>query len=235
MLEKQLKRREKEAGIGFLIMMGIYLLAIGIVLVVKVHLGSISEGFVAGTLSAAVIAACLWVFADSFYFCREFNIAVSMGQTRKQFVWCYELVSFLEILGMVVLVRGLWAVEEGIYHWLVPEAKIVFGAEEIFWRKGIWIWVLGVIAGQMLLQALLLRYGLKIYWVIGFGGILLAGIPRMISENSGIARKGREIVEWIAGAAAEFGENVWILIGVVVSLGAVGIAWMFLRRQQVVM
>ena len=59
MLEKQLKRREKEAGIGFLIMMGIYLLAIGIVLVVKVHLGSISEVFVAGTLSAAVIAACL--------------------------------------------------------------------------------------------------------------------------------------------------------------------------------
>lgn len=238
MIKKQLKRRKKEALWELLVIVGIYLFVMVIVLGIGIYHKNrqkFFEVFVAGTMFAMFAGMSVWLFVDSFYFLREFNIAVSMGQVRKKFVWCYELVSVLEILMMAVLLRGLAAIEEGIYHWLLPEAEVFLNVNKIFrWNKMIVI-VLGIVAIQMLIQAMLLRYGMKVYWVIWFLGMLVTYTPRLVSEDSMLAKKGKEFVDWVVQIAKMFGGNFWIIVSLVGSGVLVGIAWCFLRKQQVTM
>lgn len=235
MIQKQLKRREKEIMIGFLILIGVYFFVMGVVLVAGIYGNRIYEVFMVGTLFAMGAGFSLQVFVSSFCFLREFNMAISMGQTRKRFVWCYELISVLEFLAITVLGRVFWAFEEQVYHWVIPKAHILFRAEVIFGWKQIIMIVLGAVAVQMLLQALVLRYGIKVYWGVWFIWMLVAYVPRMLHRDSIIARKGIAFMEWVVRMSVEFGENFWILAGLGVYGGLIGIAWMFLRRQQVTM
>lgn len=238
MIKKQIKRRKKEARLELLVISGIYLFTIAVVLGIGIYHRNrqeVVEVFPAGSVFGILVGMSFWFFAGSFYFMREFNMAVSMGQTRKKFVWCYELVSVLEILAMLVLLKGFAAVEKGIYHWLLPEAKSFLEVNRIISWNRVAVIVLGVVAVQMLIQALLLRYGMKVYWVLWFIWMLAAYTPNFVSEESVIAKKGTEFVNWVIRAAELFGGNFWIIVCLLASGGFAGIAWYFLRRQQVTM
>lgn len=238
MLVKQLKRRRQEALIGFFIMIGTYLLMVVGVLMIENYnkeMQKLQQVFVIGTLATMVVCFFLQLFVDSFWFLGEFNMAISMGQTRKSFVWCYELVSVLELFGMIGILRGLAAVEEGVYHWLLPGAKIIIAADVIFqWRILVGI-VLGMIALQMLIQAMLLRYGMKVLWVMWIVWMLVAYTPHFLSRNSGFAGMVNQIMGWGFWMIGRFGGNFWIGVGAGIAGVIVGIAWKFLRRQQVTM
>lgn len=239
MLKKQIKRREKEVLIGCSIMIGIYLFVLLIVLGVGIYQKQTTYTTIvaSGSLFALIIGIFLKFFIESFYFLREFNIAISMGQTRKQFVWYYELVSLLEMFLMVGFVRGLWAIEEGIYYFVIPRVKFLVQTDMIFnWKRNILI-IFGMVAIQMLMQALLLRYGMKIYWGIWIIWMLLCYTPSILSTHSDsvIAGKFIAFIKWFIHIATEFGESFWIGIGMIASGILVGIAWLFLRKQQVTM
>ena len=238
MIKKQLKRREKEALFKILILTGVYLfveiLMLGIGIYNREKQTVFQEGLIpAGSLFAAIAELFLYFFGESFYFLREFNLAVSMGQTRKNFVWCYEVVSILEVVVLVGLLRGFVAIEEWLYHWLLPEAVFLVNGTMIFR----WKIILGVLllaaAVQMLIQALLLRYGIKIYIGIWFLWMLFAYTPRMIERDSLLAKKGMALVKWAGQVSAQFGGSIWIGIGLAAICILGGTAWGFLRKQQV--
>ena len=235
MLKKQLKRREKELIIGLFILIGVYFLVMGVVLTMGIYGNGLQEVFMAGTLFSMVLGLLLSSFIGPFSFLQEFNMAISMGQTRKRFVWHYELVSVLEFLAMAVLGKGFLVLEEQIYRWVMPEVRFLFRLDWIFEWKHVVIIILGVVAVHMLMQALVLRYGMKVYWGIWFVWMLLAYTPNLLSKDSAIVQKGMAFVGWVIQIAAEFGRNFWTLIGLGVFGGLVGIAWIFLRKQQVMM
>ena len=67
--------------------------------------------------------------------------------------------------------------------------------------------------------------------------MLLCYTPSILSTHSDsvIAGKFIAFIKWFIHIAIEFGESFWIGIGMIASSILVGIAWLFLRKQQVTM
>lgn len=237
MIKKQLKRRQKEALLKFLILLGVYVFVVILMLGIEIYNREKQMVFQkqiipAGSLFAGITGLFLYFLGESFYFFREFNLAVSMGQTRKKFVWCYEIVSILEVVVWIILLRGFVAIEEELYHWLLPEAVFLVKGTTIFQWKIIFAVLPLVASVQMLVQALVLRYGIKIYIGIWLLGMLLAYTPQMM-KSSLLVQKGIALAKWAEQISKQFGEIIWIgmIFAAVCILG--GIAWGFLRKQQV--
>lgn len=238
MLQKQLKRRKKEALLFFLIIIAGYVIGVfSMLLISRKSAGEAAEKEVVliGTVLAMTIGVCLQFFVDIFTFLQEFNIAISMGQTRKSFVWCYEFVSLLELLAVTIILRGFAEIEQLIYCIAVPDIKFLVKADVLVQLKIIVPIILGITAVQMLIQALLLRFGMKAFWGIWIVWMTLAFSPSVLSQNKALAEKMVNMAAVLFGVAVHLGEVFWIMAGVILAGIMAGTAWGFLRRQQVTM
>lgn len=232
MIQKQLRRRKKEALFLLLIIIVAYLVGILMMIIISKKSAE-KEVFLVGTVLAMIIGAGLQFFSNILTFLQEFNIAISMGQTRKSFVWCYELVSFLELFAITVILRGLAEIEQLIYNIVMPDGKFLIRADVLVQLKIIVPIILGMTAVQMLLQALLLRFGMKAFWVIWIGWMLLCFSPSALRQNEVLSEKAANLAAALFTVVSHLGAVYWIMAGVILAGIMVGTAWGFLRRQQV--
>lgn len=234
MIQKQIKRRKKEALVFLLIMLGVYAVSLTAALIIGKK-SEEKEMFMIATLIAAAVGVGIPLFGDMFTFLLEFNIAVSMGQTRKSFVWCYELVSVLEFLAVIVISRALAEAEQMVYRMAMPDVEFIVKTDVIFQIKIIIPVILGLTAVQMFIQAMLLRFGLKAFWTMWLVWMALSLSPSALSRNQALSNKIYNTAKPLLITAAGFTAAFWILAGVIAAGILMGAAWGFLRKQQVTM
>ena len=111
----------------------------------------------------------------------RFSLAVSMGQTRKAFLLWNSALKVGESIGAMLLIYLLSQVESGLYQYLFPgEENVLQFVGEMFLGK----WTVWILAGSavgfalvdLLLMSLMLRFGMKVLYVIIFSACFLPGL-----------------------------------------------------------
>jgi len=167
--------------------------------------------------------------AGSWAFRREFSIGVSMGITRRKIVWCLETVNLLGILLLsleayfICILGKLLAGASSAKLWLNASSGLILMA-------GMAVVAAGV---EMLLQSVILKFGMKAYYVFIFG---LSGcfiIYGKIMAYPKAERAMNKVLNVFAEAGRSISIAFWAgLLAVIVGILA-AISWGILRKQQV--
>lgn len=228
----QLKRRKTELLQFGSVMAVSYLFGIMLVLGLCFFAGEKTSAAL-GTSIALGMAVVLQGFGSVFGFTQEFNMAVSMGQSRRRFVWCYEAVSLLELTAMTAVLYLMCILEKGIYHFIMPEIAQKTDVAVVFQLKYIFPVILGMVTLEMLWQAILLKFGVKGLWAIWAMWMLACLAPGYLVHNEKLKNSIQScitsLMEMLRGKEILF----WSSAGIVVAAAVVGIAWSMLRKQRV--
>ena len=235
-INKQFQLRKKELLQIMLICLGIYVAVLGITIGVNLHL---TDKVLAPFATIfTLLAFCILQFCnDLVRFVTDFNVAVSMGQTRKSFVWSYELISLiyviLMILGIFLLNKAEGAIGYAIFGSAASGMDVTDSISELELVSAAVIFV----AFDMLLQTLILHFGTKALWIFWAVMMILLYLPGMISRNQVISEKCQLLVEGIHKMIrVNSGFWSWFFgAGIVYAVILVLISWFVLRKQRVTM
>lgn len=233
---KQIKRRTTETLQYLAIMAGGFLVGVAIVSAVALYFGDGKEEgiFQLGVILALVITVFLQGFGTIFSFLGEFNLAISMGQTRKSFVWAYEAVSVIQIVVMAAVAFLMGFVENGIYRVILPKAYMeVDIVANVFRLRYLIPGIFAIAVIEMFLQALLLRYGRRAFWGVWVAWMLLWMLPGYLSKNRRLAAGVLEMTDRFAKMGSAAGTAVLMGAGVVFGAVLIGVSWNMLRKQRV--
>lgn len=228
----QLKRR-KEEFLQYVAIIGAAWL-IGMVIVLLVcKLGGENSYITLGSLFGVMVMTLLFVFGEVFSFLQEFNLAISMGQIRRNFVWMYQLVSAVEIAILVFMLFLMHKLELLVYGLAMQEISPEFQLDVLFQLKYVIPAIIGTVAVEMLLQALFLRFGMKAFWGIWFAWMLVCIAPtRLLHNEKALAYAGKFFAP-VIGLASNGGLVFWMVSGLLIIAVMMGIAWNMLRKQRV--
>ena len=161
----QCKVRKAELLQFFGIVAGGYLVGLIIVFIV---MNATKENYYAtvGTMLAVIVFAFMHLFGISFSFMGDFNMAISLGATRKSFVAGYVLFNLLEIAVLEVEIVVFGVVEKLLLENAFPQAVMEIDLTNFF----TWNYLSGVLvvftAVEMFFGAVILRYGAKAFWAL---------------------------------------------------------------------
>lgn len=119
----------------------------------------------AGTMLAFIAFAFMHLFGITFSFMGDFNMAISLGATRKSFVAGYVLFNLLEIAVLELEIVVFGVVEKFLLENAFPQAVMEIDLTNFF----TWNYLSGVLvvftAVEMFFGAVILRYGMKVLWI----------------------------------------------------------------------
>lgn len=189
-----------------------------------------------GSLFALLIGAIALVFGGIYGTQSDFNMAISMGKTRKHYAFAKYFALVIETLMLMLIAMLVGWVESfwytAVYPGAVNELHISAWLEYPLVLVGV---AFGIPAITMLFGTLLMIFGQKFFWVIWalwmFGCM---GFPRIIhamteKPESGIARFGKAVADLVTGLPA--GVMPAIVLTVIAVIVAADFA--LLRRQRV--
>lgn len=193
-----------------------------------------STYFAMGTVMGAMMALIFSVVQSLSGMQIYFNVEISMGMTRKQFLVSYLMTCFCaNILNMVLLV-GLNALENTllrtIYAGLTEEINFLPYLIRWAFPAAVLLAVYGGFCGT-----LLLRFGRKAFWIMWvlwmFGCLGIPKISDAVTENpeSVYGKIGVFLGDVLRGISP----NVWITAACVLGIGAFAGMWIILRKQEV--
>lgn len=171
MIKNQWRMRRSEVSVTLVVMAAVYV--IGMLLFGSVKAGDEQMRAVPmGTLLACIIGGAMHMLCSCFSMACGFNLAVSMGITRKRFVSSYVLFSICELAGVVLVASVLCAGEQFINR--ISFAGVSAGAQEVSFalpKEGelllyAAVVLLGMLASEMIVSALLMRFGNNAMWVM---------------------------------------------------------------------
>lgn len=170
-----------------------------------------------GTVFAGGMGMLVHLFYNPCQLGGEFNLAVSMGATRKGFLRGYFAASVSDLLLIFAASALLLGVETGICRlaWGMPIVERLL-ADRWTWT-GIALLVLGLFAAELFFSALLMKFGYKIFWLVWVLAMLSPHIMTRISEDGVFKAWGTR-------------ENSVLAL---VLFGMMLIGWRMLRRQRV--
>lgn len=177
-----------------------------------------------GTILGLLVGAVVHGFVDSLIFAPEFNLAVSMGVTRRRWWLGYALFGALELGVMYLEVLALAGLERVFGEMLFGDLTL---AREMagFWEKFPVLAAAGILpllAAELCTGALFLRFGNKVLWGIWFLAILC---PNLLHRDLGR----------LAGPLGALpGGALWaILAGVLFTLLLTLVSAALVRKQRV--
>lgn len=193
----------------------------------------IQEPVPVGTLGALVIAGFGQALLSCFGFMLEFNLAVSLGETRKSFVWGYQLFTLLKLIVIVLAVILFGIIEHYVYRTVFGMETLNFDIWEVLsFVKPLYIAVamVGILAAEMLIQTLILRFGMKAFWVIwGFWMFVALVLPRLAKLPL-----WQPVKAFFSQAAKiQAGPAFWVIFTLAASVLAMAVSWGMLRKQRV--
>lgn len=222
MIKNQWRMRRSEVSGTLVVMAAVYV--IGILLFGAVRAGDEQMRAVPmGTLLACTIGGIMQVLCSCFSMACGFNLAVSMGITRKRFVPSYMFFSLCELVGAVLFALALWAGELLINR--IFFTRVSARAQEVSFvlphtgellLYGVVV-VFGMLASEMILSALLMRFGsnvMLIMWIV---------------PGVGVPVTARWIDSLKLHVTAEGVAAVFAAVCVILLLAS----WRMLKRQQV--
>ena len=171
----------------------------------------------AGTMLAVIAFAFIHLFGITLSFMGDFNMAISLGATRKSFVSGYVLFNLLEIAVLELEIVVFGVVEKLLLENAFPQAVmeidlVVFTAVEMFFG------------------AVILRYGMKVLWILWAVWMIICLVPMNIAKNEKLSGELAKLGLFLGGKFTPQG-----IVALVIALTIViaVITWNILRKQRV--
>lgn len=183
-----------------------------------------------GTMLAVIVFAFMNLFGISFSFMGDFNMAVSMGVTRKSFVAGYALFNLLEIAVLEVEIILFGMFEKFMLKTAFPQASMEIDLTTFF----TWKYLLGAMVVftvlEMLLGAVILRYGVKAFWVLWAIWMIVCLAPMNIEKNEKLSGELAKLGLFLGGTLTPQG---MVVLVIVLTIVVAAITWNILRKQRV--
>lgn len=228
----QCKRKKKEAVWFESIMAGVYLFGLIMAMLVCTFAGE-KTSVAFGTIFAVAMAFFMHLFGNMFTFLQEFNLAVSMGQVRKSFVWAYEAAAFVELLAMTVTAWLMYLLEKALYRLFLPEVTMEIDVGAVFLLKSILPILFAMMLTELFVAALMLRFGRKCLWGIWAVWMFICLLPNQMVRNERLHAWAQKILALVVQQANLWGKPFFISTGILFGALLVGISWNMLRKQRV--
>lgn len=183
-----------------------------------------------GMLIGMIILVFMHFFGITFSFVGEFNMALSMGATRKSFVGSYALFNMVELAGLELLLFVLGKIELALISVTYPQCEIILDVTQYFQWKYLLAVIVGMTVVELFLGAAILRFGMKAFWVVWAIWMFLTLVPVKLSENEVMAAKMHQLGEQIGL------ENIvqyLFAAGVVAAVIMAVLGWNLLKKQRV--
>lgn len=219
----------------------IYSVVAGIVGMIIVFIIMKTEGDEAsyaaiGSLLTLMFGAMIVIVVGIISVQMDFNVAISMGKTRKYYVpaqYLLYMASWALCLGIATI---LALVEEYLYPSLYPNAESEISMMFLVSEPGITFGLLLLVpAVIMLAGSLVLKFGMKSFWVLWiiwmFGCV---GLPRIISaaEDAPDSFWGRAGVAFVNFFKNMSGTEIGIGM-MVLAIAGLATSFLLLRKQRV--
>lgn len=192
--------------------------------------GGVKHAAPVGFIFAMFFLGIAHIIAATLYFTVEFELAISMGITRKRFIRNYLSFAAIEMAAYYVILFLLYQFEVVLWKNTLglSMAEEVLGLlDELYVYTA--VGMIALVAVECLMGALLLRLGPKIMVAIWILLMIPSVITHMGLELPVITLQGAGIGAVIADAG-KFGIAGMILtVAVVIYL----VAWKLLKRQQI--
>lgn len=176
-----------------------------------------------------VISGCLTVQND-------FNLAISMGKTRKTIMPAMYVFLFMQTLVTFAAIYIVDFLEERLYAVLYPGFPCEMDYTS-FLHERLLVWPLffGVPALVLFLGALVLKFGNNAFWFVWiFWWVIFMIAPKMMHAaterpDSGLGKIGRAILSLVGRMQA----NDVTLVSIVVAVAALAGSYALMRKQRV--
>lgn len=164
----------------------------------------------------------------------EFNLAVTLGGTRRQFVQGSLLFGLAELVGAQIAAGILQKLEIVIYGVLfagIPITRSPIAGESL--AGYLLLLELGILAAEMLTGALLLRFGPRVLWVVMAVVFVLPSVQQGLIDR-GLLPEQTLLTQALIAGDLSIVYTIPRLVGyTAVWLLLLAAAWALLRRQQV--
>ena len=203
----------------------------GIIVMMIIRANTVEKECVTlGMLIGMIILVFMHFFGITFSFVGEFNMALSMGATRKSFVGSYALFNMVELAGLELLLFVLGKIELALISVIYPQCEIILDVTQYFQWKYLLAVIVGMTVVELFLGAVILRFGMKAFWVVWAIWMFLTLVPVKLSENEVMAAKMHHLGEQIGL------ENIvqyLFAAGVVAAVIMAVLGWNLLKKQRV--
>lgn len=209
---------------------GSYVFGIIVMMIIRANTMEENECVTLGMLIAMVALVFIHFFGIIFSFVGEFNMAISMGATRKAYVGSYALFNMAELAGLELLLFVLGKIELALMRVIYPQCEIILDVTQYFQWKYLLAVIVGMTVVELFLGAVILRFGMKAFWVVWAIWMFLTLVPAKLSENEVMAAKMHQLGEQIGL------ENIvqyLFAAGVVAAVIMAVLGWNFLKKQRV--
>lgn len=208
---------------------GGYVFGIIVMMIIRANIVE-KECVTLGMLIGMIILVFMHFFGITFSFVGEFNMALSMGATRKSFVGSYALFNMVELAGLELLLFVLGKIELALISVIYPQCEIILDVTQYFQWKYLLAVIVGMTVVELFLGAVILRFGMKAFWVVWAIWMFLTLVPVKLSENEVMAAKMHQLGEQIGL------ENIvqyLFAAGVVAAVIMAVLGWNLLKKQRV--
>ena len=226
----QCKTRKMEVLQFLAVAFGSYVFGIIVMMIIQANTMEENECVTLGMLIAMIVLVFIHFFGIIFSFVGEFNMALSMGATRKSFVGSYALFNMVELAGLELLLFVLGKIELALISVIYPQCEIILDVTQYFQWKYLLAVIVGMTVVELFLGAVILRFGMKAFWVVWAIWMFLTLVPVKLSENEVMAAKMHQLGEQIGL------ENIvqyLFAAGVVAAVIMAVLGWNFLKKQRV--
>lgn len=184
----------------------------------------------AGTMLAFIAFAFMHLFGITFSFMGDFNMAISLGATRKSFVAGYALFNLLEIAVLELEIVVFGVAEKLLLENAFPQAVMEIDLTNFF----TWNYLSGVLvvftAVEMFFGAVILKYGIKAYGVLWALWMLITLVPMNIEKNEKLSGELAKLGLFLGGTLTPQG---MVVLVIVLTIVVAAITWNILRKQRV--
>ena len=225
----QCKTRKMEVLQFLVAAFGGYVFGIIVMMIIRANTVE-KECVTLGMLIGMIILVFMHFFGITFSFVGEFNMALSMGAPRKSFVGSYALFNMVELAGLELLLFVLGKIELALISVIYPQCEIILDVTQYFQWKYLLAVIVGMTVVELFLGAVILRFGMKAFWVVWAIWMFLTLVPVKLSENEVMAAKMHQLGEQIGL------ENIvqyLFAAGVVAAVIMAVLGWNLLKKQRV--
>lgn len=228
-----LKLHKSSFLISFLVELGGFLFGFLLVNLIMRLDDDPGSWFCMGTLMALAMGVMVLFLMGGLGYSNEFQLALSMGRTRKAFMASYALRLLLQIIMSYILILAVYHLELAIYPLLFPGYEIEVAFSFLTNWKVILPSALAILVLAMFLGAIYGRYGKKGLWLSYLIWMFCCFVlPRTMDDDlgSGVLDQAalgvRTVFTTVPPAA-------WLVLGGVLAVGMV-ITTISLGKKQMV-
>ena len=140
----QCKTRKMEVLQFLAVAFGSYVFGIIVMMIIRANTMEENECVTLGMLIAMAALVFVHFFGIIFSFVGEFNMAISMGATRRAYVGSYALFNMAELAGLELLLFVLGKIESALMRVIYPQCEVILDLTQYFQ----WKYLLAVIVGK---------------------------------------------------------------------------------------